>query len=1238
MKKFYFLLVSSLCFLCSSFAQTIINPVTGGGFDAGNTFAANGWVVVNSSVNKWVVGATTYDSPPYSAYISSDGNPANWSYNNANAHISHFYQQVDVPANAINVFLTYSLKGNFQNDINGDLADGLQVYTDESLTPPVADALPGGAAVLQIFQFNNNISYLPQTINLNSLAGKSALIIFTWINNGDGIGDDPPASVDALSLTYCIKPSNDNVTGGGAFCEGSGGASVGLSNSTTGISYQLYKNLAPEGAPINGTTGSPLDFGLQTEGTYTVVGTSACGYNYTMAGSVTVTKNPVPTAVAGSNSPLCSSAINLTSSGGVSYSWTGPDGFTSTDQNPSLMNVTAAASGTYTVTVTGSNGCSATANTDVTVSVGGTLAGGSVASTSICSGGNGTLTLTGNSDTPASWEYSTDSTSATWTPISNTGLTQGFSGITVPTFYRAVISNMCGSAKSSIATVAIHNYWTGADITYPTDWNTPANWSDNMVPSTACDDVYIPNTPNKPVLSNTPVATIKNLHIFSGAKVTITGPGLMQIGGDISNSGVFDVTDGTVEFNRTSAAQNIAGSTFYKNTVKNIIVSNNTGVNVANTLTDTLNVTGTLSFGSAAAKLNTGNNITLKSSATATANVGKLVAGNTITGDVAVERYIATGNTGAPNHGKSWQLLAIPTTGQTIKEAWQEGATASNVNLPAGSNPHPGYGTMLTSDVPGATTQTDPGFDAATSSPSIKVYDYLTNDFTGPASTKLPIYNKKGYYVFVRGDRSVFTSAAPATPTILRTTGKLFTPANPPPKDTVKAGKFESIGNPYASALDLRQITKSGGANEFFYVWDPRLGGNYGYGGYQTLSFNGTDYEATPGKGSYSDPVSSYVGTIDNANYIQSGQAFLVQATGSDGYVNFTEAAKDNGSALFTTPNPVPRLWELFKTSLYNVNADGSTTLLDGVLNNFGESYSNAVDGMDARKAINTGENLSIKIRGALLSVERRHTITQNDTIFLNLTGVRVQQYRFVFNAENMSPLIEGFLEDNYLHTRTPLNINGTTVVNFNMVNIPGAYAANRFRIVFAPLKALPVTFTSIKAYRQGKDINVEWKVENEMNVKQYEVEKSIDGTDFTTMSIQAATANDGGSVVYVAADVKPVEGYNYYRVKSVDINGKSQYTNVVKVLMGTIKQDINIFPNPITDGMIHLQLTNQPGGKYGIRLHNKLGQLIISRQVNHSEGSSTELIKWDYNLAHGLYNLEVSRPDGTVKRINVMY
>jgi len=57
----------------------------------------------------------------------------------------------------------------------------------------------------------------------------------------------------------------------------------------------------------------------------------------------------------------------LTGGGGTGYSWSGPNSYTSTAQNPSIANVTAAAGGTYTVTVTDANNCTKTATTSVTI-------------------------------------------------------------------------------------------------------------------------------------------------------------------------------------------------------------------------------------------------------------------------------------------------------------------------------------------------------------------------------------------------------------------------------------------------------------------------------------------------------------------------------------------------------------------------------------------------------------------------------------------------------------------------------------------------------------------------------------------------------------------------------------------------------------------------------------------------------------------------------------------------------
>jgi gliding motility-associated-like protein len=69
-----------------------------------------------------------------------------------------------------------------------------------------------------------------------------------------------------------------------------------------------------------------------------------------------------------SNSPICTNkTLELKASGGTNYSWTGPNGFTSTDQNPTITNVTTTNSGEYTCLITGTGGCDGTAKITVVI-------------------------------------------------------------------------------------------------------------------------------------------------------------------------------------------------------------------------------------------------------------------------------------------------------------------------------------------------------------------------------------------------------------------------------------------------------------------------------------------------------------------------------------------------------------------------------------------------------------------------------------------------------------------------------------------------------------------------------------------------------------------------------------------------------------------------------------------------------------------------------------------------------
>ncbi len=72
----------------------------------------------------------------------------------------------------------------------------------------------------------------------------------------------------------------------------------------------------------------------------------------------------------------------------------------------------------------------------------------------------------------------------------------------------------------------------------------------------------------------------------------------------------------------------------------------------------------------------------------------------------------------------------------------------------------------------------------------------------------------------------------------------------------------------------------------------------------------------------------------------------------------------------------------------------------------------------------------------------------------------------------------------------------------------------------------------------------------------------------------------------------------------------------------------IAVYPNPVTNGIINLQLNNMPPGIYNIKIFNPLGQIISTRQINHAQDNIVEHINLGTVLAKGEYLLEVIKPD----------
>jgi hypothetical protein len=317
---------------------------------------------------------------------------------------------------------------------------------------------------------------------------------------------------------------------------------------------------------------------------------------------------------------------------------------------------------------------------------------------------------------------------------------------------------------------------------------------------------------------------------------------------------------------------------------------------------------------------------------------------------------------------------------------------------------------------------------------------------------------------------------------------------------------------------------------------------------------------------------------------------------------------------------------------LYN----NTGVIADGNVVAFDNDFVNDIDEDDAQKIMNTGENFGLRRDNIILSIEARSPVENTDTVYYNIGTIRLQTYRLHFSPENMRGSgLSAFLVDNYLKTSEEVSLSEDSESDLLINNDPGSYAADRLMVIFKPMGPLPVTFTSIKATQKNSDVLVEWKVENESNIEQYEVEKSVDGNNFS--KVATLKAINGAANNYNWLDQHVATGYNYYRIRSVGINGQQNYTQVVRVLIGKLISEMSVYPNPVGNGSINLLLSNQPAGVYEARLLNAIGQVIISKTINHTGGSTTEILKINNNFSKGIYQLEIIKPDGDKKIIKVV-
>ncbi len=149
----------------------------------------------------------------------------------------------------------------------------------------------------------------------------------------------------------------------------------------------------------------------------------------------------------------------------------------------------------------------------------------------------------------------------------------------------------------------------------------------------------------------------------------------------------------------------------------------------------------------------------------------------------------------------------------------------------------------------------------------------------------------------------------------------------------------------------------------------------------------------------------------------------------------------------------------------------------------------------------------------------------------------------------------------------------------------------------------LPVTIIDFTGVKYNQSVLLRWYATYETNFKSYEVQRSIDGNTFATIG----ELSGRNLANYSFTDNKlPHSTIVYYRIRMIDIDGKSSYSKTIAVHINENASDVLVYPNP-------------GSGKFLVKLQQGLAQNSLLKIAD-----ITGRIVWQQQLITGQKNIDL--------------
>jgi hypothetical protein len=202
----------------------------------------------------------------------------------------------------------------------------------------------------------------------------------------------------------------------------------------------------------------------------------------------------------------------------------------------------------------------------------------------------------------------------------------------------------------------------------------------------------------------------------------------------------------------------------------------------------------------------------------------------------------------------------------------------------------------------------------------------------------------------------------------------------------------------------------------------------------------------------------------------------------------------------------------------------------------------------------------------------------------------------------------------------TPTSVGATAGDNHIKVNVTSfsQFSASSSSSDF--VANLPVELISFNGYATTKGSRLTWQTAMEKNNEGFEIQRSFNGRDWENIGFVIGKGTTQENQDYQFMDEQPRDGVNYYRLKQIDFDGRSDYSTIVNVEHESAQSKLRIFPNPIKDEL------NIISGQGNATIYNILGQPVKQLVIKNEQSKINAS-----DLASGQYILHIQQPNGQV-------